>query len=147
MSVYVSLNSSRSIGEGINGNLFHCFWQISELDSLLPLIPELLLLLLLCCCHSAFLCCCRRRRMIDGAQSIRAWCRHTDYKTEYADHRCPLRAPGSQLCSSLFRLLPQPLHSQLPSSPHHRLVILQGPAFRRPSLEPQCPDNIYCSSL
>lgn len=47
LSVYASLKSSRSIGEGINSNLFHYLRQISELDSLLPFILEFLLLLLL----------------------------------------------------------------------------------------------------
>lgn len=45
LSVDASLNSSRSVAAGINSNLFHCLWQISEVDSLLPPMPELLLLL------------------------------------------------------------------------------------------------------
>lgn len=39
LSVYASLNSSRSIAKEVNSNLSRCLWQISELQSLIPLKP------------------------------------------------------------------------------------------------------------
>ena len=46
LSVYTSLNSSRSIAEEVNSNLSRCLRQISELQSLSPPKPGFC-----CCCY------------------------------------------------------------------------------------------------
>lgn len=147
MSVDASLNKSRSIAAGRNSNLFHCLWQISELDPLLPLIPELLLMLLLLLLNIPLLF--SWEVLDDGWGKSLISKHHAGMRIAkpimpiISTHAEPLFLSSVHLSSSFYLNLEAPFITTLfaSSSPG----ILQGASFRKPC--DRYLDNIYCSCL